>query len=153
MTSHVNLEATGFVVHLVTAWVGTWELACFSEVSPIVREEGTEGDEGFLTAWELTLVGPLWRKVDPLVIGEARGAAELVVAHLADKRVVLLVHFDVSLQVVDRGEPAAAAFKLAAMRPLLIVGLKVALQFVGGGEGPAAAFHLALIGPRFSGVV
>lgn len=50
MTSHVNLEATGFVVHLVTAWVGTWELACFSEVSPIVREEGTEGDEGFLTA-------------------------------------------------------------------------------------------------------
>lgn len=47
----MNLEATGLVVRLVAAWVGAGEMACFSEVSAIVGEEGTEGDERFLTAW------------------------------------------------------------------------------------------------------
>lgn len=50
VTSHVDFETTGLVIGLVTARVGAGEMARFSEVSAIVREQGTEGDEGFLTA-------------------------------------------------------------------------------------------------------
>ena len=50
VTPHVDLEATGLVVRLIAAWVGAGEVACFSEVSAIMGEEGTEGDERFLTA-------------------------------------------------------------------------------------------------------
>lgn len=50
MTSHVDFETTGLVICLVAAWVGAGEVACFSEVSAIVGEQGTEGDEGFFTA-------------------------------------------------------------------------------------------------------
>lgn len=50
MTSHVDFETTGLVIRLVAAWVGAGEVACFSEVSAIVGEQGTEGDEGFFTA-------------------------------------------------------------------------------------------------------
>lgn len=48
----MDFETTGLVIHLVTAWVGAGELARFSEVSAIVGEQGTEGDEGLLTACE-----------------------------------------------------------------------------------------------------
>lgn len=54
VTSHVNLEATGLVISLVAAWVSADEVARFSEVSAIVGEEGTEGDEGLLTACQQT---------------------------------------------------------------------------------------------------
>lgn len=50
VTSHMDLEATGLVICLVTAWVGAHEVARFSEVSAIVGEQSTEGDEGFFTA-------------------------------------------------------------------------------------------------------
>lgn len=50
MTPHVDLETTGLIIGLVTAWVGAHEVASFSEVSAIVGEQSTEGDEGFLTA-------------------------------------------------------------------------------------------------------
>lgn len=50
VTPHVNFQAAGLIVGLVAAWVGAAELARFSEVSAIVWEEGTEGDEGFLAA-------------------------------------------------------------------------------------------------------
>lgn len=46
----MDLEATGLVICLVTAWVGAHEVARFSEVSAIVGEQSTEGDEGFFTA-------------------------------------------------------------------------------------------------------
>lgn len=46
----MDFEATGLVIRLVAAWVGAGEVACFSEVSAIVGEKGTEGDESFLTA-------------------------------------------------------------------------------------------------------
>lgn len=50
VTPHVDLETTGLIIGLVTAWVGAHEVASFSEVSAIVGEQSTEGDEGFLTA-------------------------------------------------------------------------------------------------------
>ena len=49
MTPHMDLEATSLVIRLIAAWVGAGELACFSEVSAIMGEECTEGDESFLT--------------------------------------------------------------------------------------------------------
>lgn len=50
VTPRVDLETTGFVVDLATARVRAGEVTCFSEVSAIVGEEGTEGDESFFTA-------------------------------------------------------------------------------------------------------
>lgn len=50
MTPHVDLEATGLVIRLIAAGEGAGEVARFSEVSAIVGEEGTEGDECFLAA-------------------------------------------------------------------------------------------------------
>ena len=50
VTSHVYFEATSLVVCLVAARISTCEVARFSEVSSIVGKQGTEGDEGFLTA-------------------------------------------------------------------------------------------------------
>lgn len=52
----MDLEATGFVISLITAWVGAGEVASFSKVSAIMGEQGTEGDEGFLTAYRKTTV-------------------------------------------------------------------------------------------------
>lgn len=49
VTSHMDLETTGLVICLVTAWEGAAELTCFFEVSAVVGVEGTEGDEGLLT--------------------------------------------------------------------------------------------------------
>lgn len=46
----MDFEATCLVIRLVAAWVGASEVARFPEVSAIVGEQGTEGDEGFLTA-------------------------------------------------------------------------------------------------------
>lgn len=46
----MNLEAAGLVIRLVASWVGAGEVASFSEVSTIVGEKGTEGDERLLTA-------------------------------------------------------------------------------------------------------
>ena len=46
----MDFETTGLVIRLVTAWEGAGEVARFSEVSAIVGEQGTEGDEGLLTA-------------------------------------------------------------------------------------------------------
>lgn len=77
--------------------------------------------------WEFTLVGPLRLEVDPLVIGESRSTAKPLAADLADEGIVLLMDFDMSLKVVDRGETPAAAFELTGVRPLLVVGLKVPL--------------------------
>lgn len=145
MTPHVDLETTGLIIGLVTAWVGAHEVASFSEVSAIVGEQSTEGDEGFLTAWEFTFVRLLWLKVDPLMVGEPGSTAKPLVADLAGKGVILLVNFDVSLEVVDSGKTPPTAFKLARMWPLLVVGLEMPLQLVGGGKCPAAAFHSALI--------
>lgn len=96
--------------------------------------------------WEFTLVWPLWLKVDPLVVGKSCGAAKPLAADLADKRIILLVHFDMSLEIVDCGETPPTAFKLTGVRPLLVVGLKVPLEFVRGGKGPAAALYAALVG-------
>lgn len=56
VTPHVDLEATGLVVCLIAARVGAGEVARFSEVSAIVGEEGTKGDEGFLTACRKKMV-------------------------------------------------------------------------------------------------
>lgn len=50
VTSRVDLETTGFVIDLATARVRAGEVTRFSEVSAIVGEEGTEGDESFFTA-------------------------------------------------------------------------------------------------------
>lgn len=50
MTSHMDFETAGFVIRLVAAWVGAGEVTRFPEVSAIVGEQGTEGDEGFLAA-------------------------------------------------------------------------------------------------------
>jgi len=50
VTSHVDFETTGLVVRLVAAREAASEVARFSEVSAIVGEQGTEGDEGFFTA-------------------------------------------------------------------------------------------------------
>lgn len=47
---HVDLEAAGLVVRLVAAGEGAGEVSRLSEVSAVVREQGAEGDEGFLTA-------------------------------------------------------------------------------------------------------
>lgn len=77
--------------------------------------------------WEFTLVGPLRLEVYPLVIGESCGTAEPLTADLADEGIVLLMDFDMSLEVVDRGETPPTAFKLTGMWPLLVVGLKVPL--------------------------
>lgn len=59
----MDFQTAGLVVRLVTAWVVAGEVARFSEVSAIVGEQGTEGDEGFLTActgqrgtWRKTMV-------------------------------------------------------------------------------------------------
>lgn len=126
MTSHMDFETAGFVIRLVAAWVGAGEVTRFPEVSAIVGEQGTEGDEGFLAAWEFTLVGPLRLKVDPLVIGESCSTAKPLAADLADEGVILLMYFDVSLEVVDCGETPPAAFKLTGVWPLLVMGLKMA---------------------------
>lgn len=77
--------------------------------------------------WEFTLVGPLWLKVDPLVIGESCSTAKPLTADLADKGIILLVDFDMSLKVVDCGETPPTAFKLTGMWPLLVMGLKMPL--------------------------
>lgn len=125
VTPHVDLQTTGFVVNLPAARVRACVVATFPEVGPIVGEQGTKGDEGFFTAcktqtnkesvvkhqsllyiicvdvvrstWKFTLVGSLRLKMNSLVIGESRGAAEPLTADLADKGIVLLMHFDVSL--------------------------------------------------------
>lgn len=123
----MDFETTGLVIRLVTAWVGAGEVARFSEVSAIVGEQGTEGDEGLLTAWEFALVRPLWFKVDPLVIGESSSATEPLTADLADEGISLFMDFDMSLQVVDGGETPPTAFKLTGMWPLLLMGLKMPL--------------------------
>lgn len=123
----MDLETTGLVVRLITAWVSAGEVACFSEVGSIVGEEGTEGDEGFLTTWEFTFVGPLWFKVDPLVISKSCSTAKRLAADLADEGIILLMDSDVSLQVVDGGEPPPTAFKQARVWPLLVMGLKMSL--------------------------
>lgn len=127
VTSHMDFETTGLVVHLVAAWVCAGKVARFSEVSAIMREQSTEGDEGFLTAWEFTLVGPLWFKVDPLVIGESGSTAKPLTTDLADEGIILLMDFNMSLQVVHCGETSPTAFKLTGVRPLLVVGLKMPL--------------------------
>lgn len=51
MTTKMDFKAAGLVIALVTAWVCTRELACLSEVGPVVGEQSTEGDEGLLTSW------------------------------------------------------------------------------------------------------
>lgn len=48
----MDFKPAGLVIALITAWVCTGELACLSEVGPVVGEQGTEGDEGLLTSWE-----------------------------------------------------------------------------------------------------
>ena len=101
---------------------------------------------------KLTLVWPLRLEVSPLVVGEPRGAAEALTAHLAGEGVLAVVGLGVRLQVVDGGEAPAAVLPLTAVGAQLVVGLQVALQLVGGGEGPAAALHCALEGPLILGV-
>lgn len=51
MTTEVDFKTAGLVITLVTAWIGTRELASFPEMSSVVGEQGTEGDEGLLTSW------------------------------------------------------------------------------------------------------
>lgn len=51
VTAEVYFEPTGFVISLVTARIGTSEMSHFSEVGPVVGEQGTESDEGLLTSW------------------------------------------------------------------------------------------------------
>lgn len=46
----VKLEAISLVIGLITAREGAGEVASFSEVCAVMGEEGTEGDEGLLTA-------------------------------------------------------------------------------------------------------
>lgn len=142
----MDFETTGLVIRLVTAWVGAGEVACFSEMSAIVGEQGTEGDEGFLTAWEFTLVGPLRLKVDPLVTGESGSTAKPLTADLTDKGIILLMDFNMSLKVVDCGETPPTSLKLAGMWPLLVMGLKMPFQLVRCGESPAAALYGTLVG-------
>ncbi len=50
MTAEVYFEPTSFVISLVTARIVTSELSHFSEVGPVVGEQGTESDEGLLTS-------------------------------------------------------------------------------------------------------
>ncbi len=50
MTAEVYFEPTGFVISLVTARIGASEMSHFSEVGPVVGEQGTESDEGLLTS-------------------------------------------------------------------------------------------------------
>lgn len=125
VTPHVDLQTTGLVVNFPAARVRARVVATFPEVGAIVGEQGAKGDEGLFTAcrtqkkkesvvthqsllhlvcvsivrttWKFTLVGSLRRKMNSLVTGESRGAAEPLAADLADKGAVLLVHFDVSL--------------------------------------------------------
>lgn len=89
----------------------------------------------------------------PLVIGQPGSAAEALAADLAHKGVLLVVLLHVRLQVVDRGETAAASLPLALVRPHLVVGLQVAFELVRGGEGPATALKSALKGPLVLSVV
>jgi hypothetical protein len=49
MAAHVDLEAAGLVIALVTAWIGAGKLARLAEVCAVVGEQGTVGDEGLLT--------------------------------------------------------------------------------------------------------
>lgn len=50
VAAEVYFEPTGLVISLITAGVCAGELSHFSEVGPVVGEQGAESDEGLLTS-------------------------------------------------------------------------------------------------------
>lgn len=149
----VDFEAAGLVVCLLTAREVAGKVACFSEVSAIVGEQGTKGQESLFTTWKFTFVGPLRFKVNPLVIGQSGCTAKPLTADITDKGIVLLVDFNVSFKVIDSGKAPAAAFHLAHMWPLFAMGLDMSLEFIRGGKRPATALHGALEWPGILSMV